>query len=296
MKYIFFEFILLVFTVNIFAQIDTTRKEFYPLHIGDIWQYRNADNQLGTMKVTGDTLIDGYLYYKIVGGGLRTSGNGTIRIDSLMEVEIYGGSADSGVCINYKLAEKDSSIWKACYNFNGIPTSNQLVRFNNIFISNVFGQQREVMQFNFGGIPPDEDTIWNYGASLARGIGIIEEQYFDGEFRILQGAVINGIQYGTIVSIDRTIETIPKDIVLYQNYPNPFNPSTKIRYEISERTVIKLFVINILGQQIATLVNEEKKPGSYEVNFNGANLSSGVYMAVLQSNERRLARRMLLIK
>ena len=81
--------------------------------------------------------------------------------------------------------------------------------------------------------------------------------------------------------------TGPKEFKLEQNYPNPFNPTTKIRYTIPDvgselaQTVIKVY--DILGNEVATLVNEEKEPGYYEVEFNAEQLSSGIYFYRLQS-------------
>jgi hypothetical protein len=91
-------------------------------------------------------------------------------------------------------------------------------------------------------------------------------------------------------------EIVISEYKLYNNYPNPFNPTTKIRYEISKITNVNLKVINIIGEELAILVDEIKYPGNYEVEFNAAALSSGVYIAVLQTNEAQLTRVMLLIK
>lgn len=73
------------------------------------------------------------------------------------------------------------------------------------------------------------------------------------------------------------------DYSLSQNYPNPFNPSTKISYSIKEDGFVTLKVYDILGVEIATLVNEQKTAGSYEADFNAANLPSGMYIYKLQS-------------
>ena len=81
--------------------------------------------------------------------------------------------------------------------------------------------------------------------------------------------------------------TGPKEYKLEQNYPNPFNPTTKIRYTVPDvrselaQTVIKVY--DILGNEVATLVNEKKEPGYYEVEFNAEGLSSGIYFYRLQS-------------
>ena len=82
--------------------------------------------------------------------------------------------------------------------------------------------------------------------------------------------------------------TQPKEFRLEQNYPNPFNPTTKIRYAVAqdakrERSNVVLKVYDILGNEVATLVNEEKPAGYYEVEFNASSLASGVYVYRLTS-------------
>jgi hypothetical protein len=69
----------------------------------------------------------------------------------------------------------------------------------------------------------------------------------------------------------------PKTYSLDQNYPNPFNPSTTINYSIPERSNVKLYIYNTLGQKISDIVNETKDAGSYEHSFNASQLSSGIY-------------------
>ena len=70
---------------------------------------------------------------------------------------------------------------------------------------------------------------------------------------------------------------------LYQNYPNPFNPSTKISYRISELSFVTLKIYDVLGNELATLVNEEKPMGNYEVEFDADELPSGIYFYQLIS-------------
>ena len=83
---------------------------------------------------------------------------------------------------------------------------------------------------------------------------------------------------------------------LEQNYPNPFNPSTQINYNVGEGGLVKLKVYNILGIEVATLVNEYKPAGSYQVSFSGNNLSSGVYIYNLSVNNYTKTRKMILEK
>ncbi len=74
----------------------------------------------------------------------------------------------------------------------------------------------------------------------------------------------------------------PSSFALLQNYPNPFNPSSDIRYQISEFSIVRLAVYDILGREVAVLVNEKKAPGAYQVRFDASSLSSGVYFYRLQ--------------
>jgi hypothetical protein len=98
---------------------------------------------------------------------------------------------------------------------------------------------------------------------------------------------------------------LPEKYSLHQNYPNPFNPVTKIRFEIPplnlplsggerERVMIKIY--NILGREIATLINEQLQPGVYEVTWDGTNYPSGVYFYRLTTKDFSQTRKMVLLK
>ncbi|MBS4036382.1 MAG: T9SS type A sorting domain-containing protein [Ignavibacterium sp.] len=86
------------------------------------------------------------------------------------------------------------------------------------------------------------------------------------------------------------------DYKLIQNYPNPFNPSTKISYSIKEDGFVTLKVYDILGVEIATLVNEQKTAGSYEADFNASHLPSGMYIYKLHASSFTDVKKMLLTK
>ena len=86
------------------------------------------------------------------------------------------------------------------------------------------------------------------------------------------------------------------EYVLYQNYPNPFNPSTTINYSIKSAGLVTLKVYDILGTEVATLVNERKEPGNYDVTFNAANLPSGIYVYMLISGNFLDSKKLILAK
>ncbi len=114
------------------------------------------------------------------------------------------------------------------------------------------------------------------------------------------GFLANRLLRGPVVSVAAD-EELPLTFSLSQNYPNPFNPSTTIRFEISSRSKVELRVWNILGQHIATLVNEQKEPGRYTVewdgrNDEGAHVSSGVYFYRLRATEYVEIKKLILLK
>jgi len=86
------------------------------------------------------------------------------------------------------------------------------------------------------------------------------------------------------------------DYKLYQNYPNPFNPTTKISFKINKEGFVSLSVFNLVGQEVSSLVYENKKPGVYEVEFDAQDLPSGVYLYKLQINGYVSVKRMTLIR
>ena len=89
---------------------------------------------------------------------------------------------------------------------------------------------------------------------------------------------------------------VPNQFLLEQNYPNPFNPTTTIKYSVTEVSKVSLILFNLLGQEIITLVNDEKPAGNYSVNFNAVNLSSGVYFYRLQAGSFVQTKKMILLK
>ncbi|WP_448522310.1 T9SS type A sorting domain-containing protein [Schleiferia thermophila] len=90
--------------------------------------------------------------------------------------------------------------------------------------------------------------------------------------------------------------TGPKEFKLEQNYPNPFNPATSIQYQVSSISTVSLKVYDILGREVATLVNEEQQPGYYEVQFNGSSLASGLYIYRLQAGSFVSVKKMMMVK
>jgi photosystem II stability/assembly factor-like uncharacterized protein len=97
-------------------------------------------------------------------------------------------------------------------------------------------------------------------------------------------------------SLDYHKNGLLPDLELGQNYPNPFNPTTKIEYSIPQTSFVTIKVFDILGREVATLVNEEKRTGNYEVEFNGKELTSGIYFYKIQAGDFVNTRKMILLR
>lgn len=99
-----------------------------------------------------------------------------------------------------------------------------------------------------------------------------------------------------VTDVNEELNIQPEQYSLEQNYPNPFNPTTSIRYQVSSIAQVTLKVYDILGNEVARLVNEDKPVGSYEVDFDASQLSSGIYLYKLTAGNFIETRKMILIK
>ncbi len=96
--------------------------------------------------------------------------------------------------------------------------------------------------------------------------------------------------------VEQPFVTVLKDFSLSQNYPNPFNPSTMINYHLPMNSFVSLKVFDLVGREVATLVNENLPVGAHEAKFNASSLSSGMYFYTLQAGNYRAAKKMVLVK
>lgn len=130
--------------------------------------------------------------------------------------------------------------------------------------------------------------------------------YFDGkidDIRIYNRSLTNDeiqILKNEVVSINDNFILELKNYELFQNYPNPFNPTTTIEYVIASdkgaKQSVLLKIYDVLGNEVATLVNEEKSPGKYKIQYDAVDLPSGVYFYQLTTEEFIQTKKMLLIK
>ena len=128
----------------------------------------------------------------------------------------------------------------------------------------------------------DPNTVYFWRANARNGLGT-------GPFSTIWF-------FTSVVTNISTNGEIPKEFRLYNNYPNPFNPSTKIKFDLPKSENVKLIVFNQLGQEVASLINEELVSGSYEYTFNADKISSGVYFYKIITESFTDTKKMLLLK
>ena len=100
----------------------------------------------------------------------------------------------------------------------------------------------------------------------------------------------------TITAVNDTPSALPTIPELKQNYPNPFNPKTIIQYSLNELQFVSLKVYNLLGKEITSLVNQQKPAGNYKIEFDGSDLSSGVYFYRMEAGRFIDTKKFILIK
>ena len=149
---------------------------------------------------------------------------------------------------------------------------------------------------------PWENWVLNIDASIPTNLEkgatpIVGINYdYDGDLRNVSNPDIGADEFDGIVVSVKDEKVLPTEFTLGQNYPNPFNPITTINYQIPHRSNVSLKIYDIIGNEVADLVNEEQEVGFYNIDFNAARHSSGVYFYRLQARDFVQTRKMILLK
>ena len=285
-------YIFIVFSSGILYPQSDSVFAYFPTHVGNIWQYKvthivygpNQDTTTYYLltEVERDTVLpNGYQYRVLINSDSTTS---YYNIDSTTAcVYSYNYDSSRGIIIDsLRCSEGD---WFGENYYCAFIDTTTVLNYNTWLM---------------GIVKYSPDITSNH--TLAMDIGIVYlyryETYIWGQEWIseLLYAKVNGVEYGELVNSLRTISNEPIDFYLSQNYPNPFNPSTKINYSVPEYGLVTIKVYDVLGYEVATLVNKEQVAGSYEVDFNAARLSSGIYFYKLQSGSFIETKKMILLK
>jgi hypothetical protein len=147
-----------------------------------------------------------------------------------------------------------------------------------------------------------ESFMAGYGTTVEpHSYSYIDAGYMGGvwEYRLKQLDLDNIVHYSDFIVVDAVnavAQETPKEFALLQNYPNPFNPKTVVSYHLPMAGTVRLAVYDLLGREVAALVNEWKPAGQHTVAFDASGLSSGVYVYRLESDGRSATRKLTLVR
>ncbi|HEY3250095.1 MAG TPA: T9SS type A sorting domain-containing protein [Ignavibacteria bacterium] len=306
--FILLTFIQIFFSSSEVFSLDTNVFKYFPLKVGNRWTwfgfaYPFAPPPNTSQTILSTKLINNHLYYfskhdVLWGNGTIQSTYSYCRIDSLTGNFYSYDTVSQTECLADSLNSRKNDSARTCGGkwYRCIDTA-----FYNIFNQNIKSKTFYWTNYFEGG---DDHK-------LALGIGKVHSMQYGAGFSSgysLRGCLINGVLYGdtSLVGINQISSEVPETFSLSQNYPNPFNPTTNIGFRIADFGLVKLVIYDVLGREIQTLVNEELKPGTYEVEFparqslgaggDGSNLPSGVYYYTLSAGDFVQTKKMVLIK
>jgi len=284
---------------------------YYPLSVGNKWVYTQEVHEVWSSEV-----IYSYILREVIGDSMMTNNQRYKKVkeyDAYIDNEfIFYERVDSTTALVYRYAEDsvqtnyeyllddllseigDTIITFRLAHYGEGPSPEVIHSENNIF--NDFGLTRSRKVYSelyFSGSTRYSLTEEIGLDSLVIDLLDVYTSYVD-----LKGCIIDGIVYGdtTVVSVEDETLNLPTEFSLSQNYPNPFNPSTKIQYALSSKQYAILKVYDILGNEVATLVDEEKPAGEYEVKFDRRGISSGLYFYQLRAGSFVQTKKMILLK
>lgn len=274
------------------AQVDSSKLEYYPLQVGDVWQYTHESGGRSTLKIIGDTTINGEQYFTWPSGI-------HVRVDSLYRVVHPRIGQEGEYNPKYRLNEPLGSAYELPFDVAGVTWSNpRYIMKYAAHIEGLAGPGMDAMIFNPEAIDTVSNDTSSYGFQfiLVKGLGVYREEYEAERFMQLTGAITNGVQWGTIVSVEDNLSSLPTQYVLSQNYPNPFNPRTTIEYSVPNESRVSIMVYNLLGEQVQTLVEGHSQGGHYKVSFDASLLPSGMYIYRLSAGKYTEVRKMILLR
>jgi hypothetical protein len=265
---------------------------YMPLDIGNQWQYKvhyivygpphtDTTTYYSVSMVERDTTMPNGYQYQVLKNASEAK---YIHIDSTTAcVYEYEGNSSRGLKTDSLRCSEGDLFGRG-----------SLCDF--IEIASVLNHQTWIM----GISRPRPDITVSH--TLAMDLGIIYQYVYKSfgwgreEIYTLVYAKINGVEYGELVNSTEDISNRISSYTLHQNFPNPFNPITTINYDVPERSLVSLKIYDVLGNEIATVVDEEKIAGEYEIVFNSETLPSGVYFYQLKVREYVETKKMVLMK
>jgi Secretion system C-terminal sorting domain len=200
--------------------------------------------------------------------------------------------------INYW--DTEDSLWSPRYRYSSIYDSNQLITLD---FCETWNTTKWINTYEYsynyqenGNLNFATYTRWNDGTKeLANSFLEFADPRNNGWNFYFTASNIDAVYYNSITDVEDKLEGVTT-YSLEQNYPNPFNPSTSINFGLSKSGMVSLKVFNILGEEVATLINKTMLAGNYEQLFNASNLPSGLYIYQIKTGTFSKSKKMMLLK
>ncbi len=288
---------------------------YYPLNDGDYWEYKvdshncnsfgpcQEDTSAFSVQVIGDTLlgaVGGTVYYKIIlykflYPSPRSESFSFERIDPLTGC-VLGRILEplTGEPQVDSLFAEPGDTFLTLNKVPFAPSSGEFQTFfDNVTNDTILGVPTRLKHF-------DEYSLYESGYVLAKGFGIsaiFDSWDFGYSKTTLVYAEISGKEYGTKIVVGvKGGPAVPVVFNLFQNYPDPFNPTTTVTYELPFGGNVTLKIYDILGREVATLVDGKEAAGFHSAILNAGKLASGAYFCRLEAGAMTAVRKMVLVK
>ncbi|MFZ0453900.1 MAG: SBBP repeat-containing protein [Ignavibacteriaceae bacterium] len=269
---------------------DSSHTKYLPLAIGNKWIFRTIEKDSSGIIYLDDTsncfiqkysIINDKRYYLLSGGPLIL--NGLFRTDSL---KLYKYDSNNVENLIYNFSDENADTNKLADGTKIFLLNHYIdTLFNKATdVKNLCFESKEKTEISFAGkLGPIMQIKAGSKVNSVSQSNLLSFTISDSNYNIFTG--LNKNNYITINSYE-----------LKQNYPNPFNPTTTISYSLDRASLVILKVYDILGREVATLVNKEKMPGNYSVVFNAINLASGMYIYRMQAGNFIATKKLILLK
>jgi len=270
----------------------TTNGLFTSTNNGDLWEQ-------ATGIAAGDTIVKIIFDYPLptekAGGSTRLLGgsdDGNIyeafrdsRYLTATLLAIFDGCETSGFWIAYLEVQN-----KKLHSVSNFPNGSFGLGF---YVSSDNGAS---WNQNNNGLPSNPPMSALTGNAVQLRSSEADVNFYVGFFENKNGGARVFKTTYVVTDVEPVSTLIPDDYELKQNYPNPFNPSTKIEYSIPSESFVELKVYDVLGSEVASLVNEQQRAGVYRADFTAVNLPNGIYFARITANEFTKVVKMILLK
>jgi len=275
----------------IFSSSYLIAQDYYPLEIGNRWDYEvfssnSKTSTYASVEIVSDSLFSNGKTYFVLSDYDLTGGR-YVRADEYFIYYYDENNSEEDTLYHLKANIGDS--WQEQF------SSTYFISIEDIDTTELFSTASIVTKFRLDGL------LLNY-VNLSDRFGPCYF-HFPGEppgtsymTRILVGGIISGEEFGEPLLVNKSSDFDLTEYSLFQNYPNPFNPATKLEFAIPEMVFVSLKIYDVLGNEVASLINEEKPAGTHQVSFDAKGLSSGIYFYQLKSKYSTMSKKMIYLK